>query len=126
MTAPSVERLWMVYDADGGLLGELAYVIGKRRGRAHCALCDITHAGARRKPGFAALVASLGVPSEVVHRNEQPPELAAFTAGRLACVVAETTDGYEVLVDAAALDACAGDVSAFADAVSRALAARTG
>ena len=31
-----------VYDADGGLLGELAYLTGRILGIAHCALCDIT------------------------------------------------------------------------------------
>ena len=50
MDDPSVNRLVGVYDADGGLLGEAAYVWGKVRGTRHCALCDITHRRVRRRP----------------------------------------------------------------------------
>lgn len=38
-----------VYDADGGLLGEAAYVVGRLCGTRHCALCDITHSAVRRR-----------------------------------------------------------------------------
>jgi len=41
--ADTVRELIGVYDADGTLLGEARYWIGARLGRAHCALCDITH-----------------------------------------------------------------------------------
>jgi hypothetical protein len=115
-----VERLWMVYDADGGLRGELAYVIGTLRG-AHCGLCDITHGRLRRKSAWDDFVCTLSVPVEVVHRNEQPPALAAFTRDRTPCVVAEAAAGYEVLLDGSALGDCAGDVDRFADALAVAL-----
>ena len=103
----------MVYDADGGLQGELAYVWNKLRG-AHCALCDITHGIARAKPGFEELTRSLGVPVEVLHRNEQDPELAEFTAGIEPVVVARTSDGPLVLMDSASLDRCGGELDTFA------------
>ena len=57
--------LAMVYDADGGLVGEVRYVVGHLLGRAECALCDITHGPVRRKQAFDELVADLlelGVP----------------------------------------------------------------
>jgi hypothetical protein len=38
-----VVRLVGVYDADGTPRGEIAYWVGARLGRTHCALCDITH-----------------------------------------------------------------------------------
>ena len=41
----AVKKAYGVYHADGGIIGELAYVWGKIRGTAHCALCDITHRG---------------------------------------------------------------------------------
>ena len=37
------QELVGVYHADGSLLGEARYVVGKILGRAHCSLCDITH-----------------------------------------------------------------------------------
>ena len=65
-----------VYDADGGLLGEAAYVWGKLRGARHCSLCDITHSPWRRKPAWDELAADLPVPMRLLHRNELDDELA--------------------------------------------------
>jgi hypothetical protein len=118
-----IERLTMVYDADGGLRGELAYLVGTLRGN-HCALCDITHSGIRRKGAFDELTCSLSVPVEVVHRNEQSPEVARFTAanGGGAVVVAHTEAGLKVLMDDRALTDCQGDVDAFARELSSQIA----
>jgi hypothetical protein len=81
-----------VYDADGGMRGELAYLAGKLAGR-HCSLCDITHSPVRRRREWDAYVATLPVPFEVVHRNERDSALTEATSGREACVVAECSDG---------------------------------
>ena len=110
----------MVYDADAGLRGELAYVVGKLRG-AHCALCDITHSTIRRRQSFDDLTCSLPVEVEVVHRNEQDPELAAFTTGIEPVVVGHTTEGLEVIMGADDLDACGGSVRRFAEELRRRL-----
>ncbi len=90
MTA--VQRLVGIYDADGGLRGELAYLAGKLAGR-HCSLCDITHSPVRRRREWDSYVASLPVPFEVLHRNERSARLTEATDGREACVVAECDDG---------------------------------
>ena len=111
-----IERLIGVYDADGSLLGELSYVVGQALGRRSCALCDITHGRLRRRPDFDAAVATLDVRVDLLHRDEQPAELAHLTAGALPCVVAETRGGRVVLVEADTLEACAGDPRAFVDA----------
>lgn len=115
----------MVYDADGGVVGEVRYVVGHLLGRAACDLCDITHGTVRRKATFAALISELPVPVNVLHRNEQTPELAAFTSGHLACIVAHTDDGPEVLVDRTTLSACAGRVDCLAEILRPLLAERT-
>jgi len=52
-----------VYDADGGLRGELSCVFGHQPGRRQCGLCDITHSPVRRKAAWDAMVAGLSVPS---------------------------------------------------------------
>lgn len=109
-----VDRLSMVYDADGTVLGEVRYVVGHLLGRAHCDLCDITHGGLRRKQAFDDLVGALPVPVEVLHRDEQPPELAAFTQGRLACIVAHDGGAMDVLVTREELAGCAGRVDRLA------------
>ncbi len=83
-----------VYHADGGVRGELTYVLGRLLGTAHCALCDITHARIRRKPAWDAMVGRLGVPVDLVHRNEVPADVAALvmTAGT-PLVAARRRDG---------------------------------
>ena len=43
-----------VYHANGSWHGELAYLLGRLSGRAHCALCDITHGLLRQHGAFDA------------------------------------------------------------------------
>lgn len=121
---PSVTRLAMIYDADGGLVGEIRYVVGHLLGRTECFLCDITHGRVSRKHAFDELVDRLPMPVTVVHRNEQEPALAEATRDLLPCVMAETADGWELLVGREALHECHGDVAAFDAVLSAALADR--
>lgn len=115
----------MVYDADGGLVGEARYVVGHLLGRTECALCDITHGPVRRKADFDALVEQLGLPVEVVHRNEQDAAVASVIAGHLPCVAARQAGEWSVLLDADELRACAGDVGRLGERLQGALAARS-
>lgn len=117
-----VVRLTGVYHADGGLRGELAYVLGRARGTAHCALCDITHSPVRRKRAFDELRRSLGVPFDVVHLNERSPQVLEVTGERTPCVLAHTEDGGLVTVlGPSALDGLGGDVDAFGRTLRSAL-----
>ena len=113
-----------VYDADGGVVGELRYVVGHILGRAECSLCDITHGRVRRKAEFDALVGRFGVPFAVVHRNERTEEVTAATGDALPCVVARTTSGFVGLLGARELGECAGDVARFGRALDAALVAQ--
>lgn len=119
----TVTALVGIYDADGGLRGELAYVIGHLLGRRHCSLCDITHSPVRRKPQWDRMVASLPVPMTVVHRNEaRADELRA--AGALPAIVARTSgDDVLPLLGPDDLDRCAGDVDRARALIVQALAA---
>ena len=117
-----IERLVGVYDADGTLLGELAYVVGHLLGRRSCALCDITHGGVKRRPEFDEAAATLGVPFDLLHRDERSPALATLTDGALPCVVAEGEGEQVVLVDRVALTACGKDPVALVDAIRSAAA----
>lgn len=119
--AGQIDRLAMVYDADGGVVGEARYVIGHLLGRAECWLCDITHGPVRRKATFDGLLAELDLPVDVVHRDEQAPPVAQATAGRLPCVVARADGRWTVLLGADELEACGGDVDRFAERLRAAL-----
>lgn len=118
----------MVYDADGGVVGEVRYVVGHLLGRTECSLCDITHGPLKRKAAFDALVDRLTTDGHVVevhHRNEQTSSQARASAGHLPCVLAADSPAgpWRVLVDAAALRRCAGDVDALAAVLDEAITA---
>ena len=112
----SVTRLVGVYDANGGLLGEAAYVWGKVRGTRHCALCDITHGRVRRKPEWDRMVADLGIPVDLLHLDEMPADVRlAVTACDAPVVLARTGTGLLPLVVGAELDALDGSVARLGD-----------
>lgn len=113
-----VSELVGVYDADGSLLGELAYAWGKVRGTRHCGLCDITHSLVRRRPAWDAMAARLPVPVRLLHLDELDAPLREVVAATGAPVLlARRGEEWATLVDAAGLDAMAGSVEAFEEVV---------
>jgi hypothetical protein len=121
-----LRRLVGVYRADGGVRGEIAYVLGKLVGRAHCTLCDVTHSPVRRKAAWDRMVATLPVPFELRHLNELEPAMAALVPDREAAplVLADVGGRLEVLLGPADLEPLEGSVPAFEDALRAALARR--
>jgi hypothetical protein len=117
----SIDRLVGVYDADGTLRGELAYLVGSRLGNAHCSLCDITHGTLRAKPEWRRCREALPVAFDTYHRNDQPDAVRAATGDTAPVVVAETSDGIVTLLDDDALDACNGSVDAMVAALTEAV-----
>jgi hypothetical protein len=118
-----IHELIGVYHANGSWRGELAYVLGKLSGRAHCALCYITHGALRRRRAFDACVATLPVPFDLVHLDERAADVAAASHGRTPCVLARTSTGLVVLLDADDLGRCGGDPVRLRDAIDRVVAA---
>lgn len=116
-----VVRLVGVYDAEGTLRGELSYWVGARLGRAHCALCDITHGSIRERSDWKECRSALPVPFDTYHRDDQPEAVRDAAEGTTPVVLAETAVGYVVLLRPDELDRCAGSVSDFATALDRAL-----
>jgi hypothetical protein len=117
-----IVRYTGIYNADGGLVGEVRYVVGHLLGTTECALCDITHSPVRRKPEWDRFVARLGIPFIVLHRNEVDDALTAAVHGEtLPVVVAHRADGsITSVLSAAELTALDGSV----EGLERALAAR--
>jgi hypothetical protein len=118
-----IVRLVGVYDADGTPRGELAYWIGARLGRAHCALCDITHGLVRERPEWKVCRADLPVPFDTYHRDDQPEAVSHAAGGIVPVVLAETAIGFVVLIGPEALSECAGSVEYLTRAVELAVAA---
>ncbi|GAA4047452.1 hypothetical protein [Agromyces indicus] len=112
--APTVDYLG-VYDADGGVVGEVSYVIGHLLGRAECALCDITHTW-RRKPAWDAMVARLGASFALAHRNEVTDAAAQAVIAETGLPVVLARDragGWRAVLRRADLERAGGSVDQF-------------
>ena len=115
------ERLVGIYDADGTIRGELAYLIGRTRGTAHCALCDMTHSRVRRRGDFDIAARGLAVPLELCHRDEIDETVRAAAGGSYPCVVGVGAAGALVVMDPDDLEACAGDPAVLVDRLNAAV-----
>ena len=120
-SAGEIVRLIGVYDADGTLRGELAYWLGARLGRTHCALCDITHGLVRQRADWTRCRAALAVDFDTYHRDDQPAPVRAAIDNELPAVVAETTDGIVLLLGPDELAACRRSPDRLLEAVERAV-----
>ena len=119
-----VHRLIGVYNANGTLRGELAYWIGAKLGRAHCALCDITHGGIRERPEWAMCRARFPVSFDTFHRDDQPTDVRQFLNGTAPDVVADTDAGLILLLGADELAACDGSPEELAASIESAAGRR--
>jgi hypothetical protein len=111
-----------VFDAEGTLRGELTYWVGARLGRAHCALCSITHGTFRERDDWRLCRAGLPVPFATFHRDDQPTAVRDLLGTHLPAVVAVTEAAHVLLVGPDALDACHGSPEALVDALTTAAA----
>jgi hypothetical protein len=117
-----IVRLVGVYDADSTLRGELAYWVGARLGRRHCSLCEITHGSVRQRPEWKACQASLPVPFDTYHRNDQPDPVRGAAGGQSPVVVAETDTGHVVLLTPGELDTCKGSIDRLVESIEQSAA----
>lgn len=110
-----ITRYSGIYNADGGVAGEIRYVFGHLFGTAECALCDITHSPLRRKPEWDRMVARLSVPVVVLHRNEldEPLEAAVRDVPLPVVVAHHSDDSISVALTAAQLAELGGSVEKF-------------
>ncbi|WP_169582232.1 MULTISPECIES: hypothetical protein [Microbacterium] len=104
-----------IYNADGGMAGEIRYLFGHLFGTAECSLCDISHSPLRRKPEWDRMVARMSVPLVVLHRNEIDERLRAAVRGvPLPVVIAHHSDeSISVALTADQLAEVGGSVERF-------------
>ena len=118
----AVQRLVGVYRADGGVKGEIRYLIDHYFKGESCTLCDLTHSPFRRKAAWDRHVAELGIPFDLLHLNELDPSLDEFIGDRAACVVAETSDDRILLIGNDELAELEGSVEDFFNLLNTRLA----
>jgi hypothetical protein len=118
VSSDRIERLVGVYDAEGTIRGELAYVIGRALGRRHCALCDITHGKAREKSEWRECRSSLPVPFDTYHLNDQPSAIRNAIGTEFPAVVAVTNTGIVLLLGPRELEQCEASPNRMVEAIS--------
>jgi hypothetical protein len=116
------DRLTFVYDANGTLFGEIAYLFRSRFKGEHCSLCDITHSPFAKKAEWKAMEKrlhdELGVDFVLVHRNERTDAQLAASDGREPCILIEdNSGGLSMILDWTDLKLAAGSVPAFERAI---------
>ncbi|GJQ09838.1 hypothetical protein GpartN1_g1629.t1 [Galdieria partita] len=120
----SLKALYIVYDADGTVAGEVLYLLRKWFGKGHCAACDITHGNKKVKPEWTTLQTTgfLGVPLFNIHRDEMDSKLRAVVNTTLPCVAGETDDSrYFLLLRPDDLESCLGELPKLQEKIIEAL-----
>jgi len=114
MTHPYQEFI-AVYNAEGSLLGEIRYVVGKLSGTRSCALCDISHVLTAEKDSFTAFKESFPVPFFNRHLDELEPEQLQLAKEHAPCVLGLADDGWQIAVPSAHLEQCNKSVKKFSE-----------
>lgn len=118
-TAPTVNATLIgVYNANGGIVGELSYVLGHLIGLRNCSLCDISHSPVKMKSSFKKLQNELleqhGIEVKMIHRNERNELETKASEGREPCMLLQYPDqSISMFFDSAELKTLAGNVKSF-------------
>ena len=118
-TAPKAKATLIgVYNADGGIIGELSYVLGHLIGLRNCSLCDISHSPVKMKSSFKALQLELleqhNIDVKMIHRNERTERETTASEGREPCMLLQHADqSISMFLDSAELKTLAGNVESF-------------
>ena len=106
-------EIYGVYNANGGIAGEIKYFLGKITRSQHCELCDITNNLLLTKKLWKQFIDELSVPFTLLHLNEQPSDMAAYTEGKVPCIISKTNSQFSMMLDREELGNCKGDVLRF-------------
>ena len=116
---PGITKLIGIYDADGGIVGEIRYFVGKIFSNKHCSLCDITHGKSKDK--WATCKKRLPITIDFIHLNERNDEIKKYTQGVTPCVIGKTASGYVTVITKNEMGECNGDVKKFEKLIHRKL-----
>jgi hypothetical protein len=105
-----------VYNAEGGIVGELSYVLGHLIGIRSCSLCGISHSPIKKKAAFKELEQHLfeehGIMVRMIHLNERNEREQRASEGSEPCMLLEYPDkSISMFLDSTVLKALSGSVS---------------
>ncbi len=118
-----IETFLLVWNADGGLRGTLAYAAQRMRGRHPCALCDLTYGLVTPRQEWNACARDLGAPWQGLYRDRLDAEQTRVVGGDFPCVLARTPGGLVKLLDSTAIASCDGNLDRFVERLRAAIAA---
>ena len=112
-----------IYNADGGIVGELTYFFGHLIGVRSCTLCDISHSPIMKKSSFKELekhlLAEHGILVRMIHLNERNEREQKASEGREPCMLLEYPDEtISMFLDSTDLKALSGSVSSLKKLIS--------
>jgi len=110
MAEPDIEVIG-VYHANGGILGELAYVSGKILGLTSCSLCDLSHGLIFEKKSVKSWRCGASFSVRFLHLNEIDAVTSDKVQGRTPCVVVRRDDRITLLIGKDELAEMSGDES---------------
>ena len=113
-------RLLLIYRGDAGVIPMILDVLKKSVGIEECSLCHATFGPTGMKKAWNACEQSLEVPVVHLHRNEVPQDWR-IREEDLPCILVDRAGARSVLVDRAAIAACAGSPKRLEEAVRAAL-----
>jgi len=116
---PGITKLVGIYDADGGVFGEIKYFASKLFSNHHCSLCDITHG--KSKNMWQTCEKQLPIAIDFIHLNERSDVIAKYTNGATPCVIGKTATGYVTIVSKKELNQCNGDPKKFETLINQKL-----
>jgi hypothetical protein len=90
----------------------LQYFFGKIVGKAHCALCDITHGTFKEKKGFSECKNDLNLPFELLHLDELNSRLKEFE-NEAPCIIGINNSEFKLIITKDDLEKCDSDVDLF-------------
>lgn len=114
-------KIFGIYQANGGLIGEIAYIFRKLVLNDNCSLCKVTHRGLIRKSDWKGYLNTLNIHFELLHINEQTSEMAVYTKGYTPCIIADIGDNYVTLMNSEIIDGCNGSVEKFSTILDKSL-----
>ena len=108
---PGITKLIGIYDADGGIFGEIKYFASKIFSSNHCSLCDITHGNSKNE--WNKCEKQLPMTIDFVHLNERNETIAKYTNGATPCVIGKTATGYVTIISKKEMNECNGNPAKF-------------
>ena len=117
--------MYIIYNADGTVLGELSYIAKKVFGNGHCAACDITHSFTEmgEKSEFKQCKTRLAIEIKTIHRDELLPgmEIAVKSHGLPLVLKEDGPSNFTVILNAEELDMMKGSVTLFEESLTQKL-----